>query len=171
MICFKEKTEALELIDQAVADGARKSKACEVLEVSLRSCQRWEKDRSPDKRKGAIKHVPRKLSPEERQQVVDISCHERFKDLTPHEIVPVLAEEGRYIASESTFYRILREMAMVNHRRNSRQKSKRGKPPELKATGPNQVWSWDITWLRSDVLLLLHDQGYLEEKHRRLGDP
>jgi len=152
MIGCNDKTEALELIREAVADGARKSKACEVLEISLRSCQRWDKDRSPDKRKGAAKNVPRKLSPEERQHVVDISCHERFKDLTPHEIVPVLAEEGHYIASESTMYRILREEALINHRRNSRPKSKAGKPPELIATGPNQVWSWDITWLRSDIL-------------------
>ena len=122
MIGCNDKAEALELIRGAVADGARKSKACEVLEISLRSCQRWEKDRSPDRRKGAAKHV-RKLSSEERQAVLDISCHERFKDLTPHEIVPVW-QKSRYLASESTFYRVLREMEMVNHRRNSKPKSK-----------------------------------------------
>jgi len=151
MISPGDKADAIELINRAVSDGARKIKACEILEISLRSCQRWEKECSLDKRKGALKHVPRKLSPEERLQIVDISCNERFKDLTPHEIVPVLAEEGRYIASESTFYRVLRVMALVNHRRNSKPRSKKGKPPELKATGPNQVWSWDITWLRSHV--------------------
>lgn len=104
-----------------------------------------------DRRKGANKTVIRKLSPEERQEVNDISCEDRFKDLTPHEIVPILAEEGRYIASESTFYRILREDFLINHRSNRKTKSKTAKPPELKATGPNQVWTWDITWLRTEV--------------------
>jgi hypothetical protein len=60
--------------------------------------------------------------------------------------VPVLAEEGRYIASESTFYRALRRESLLNHRSGRRPKSGCGKPPELLATGPNQVWSWDITW-------------------------
>ena len=151
MISLDDKCTALELIREAVTSGARKSKACEVVEISLRTFQRWGKDCSQDKRQIASKRVYRKLSPEERKEVRDVSCSDRFKDLTPHEIVPILSEEGRYIASESTFYRILREAALLNHRGNSRPKSKTGKPPELKATGPNQVWSWDITWLRSEV--------------------
>lgn len=151
MTSADDKRMALDLVEEAVASGARKFKACEVIEISLRTFQRWEKDCSLDRRKGASKRVYRRLSPEERQEVIDISCNERFKDLTPYEIIPILAEEGHYIASESTFYRILREENLINYRGNSRPKSNVASPPELRATGPNQVWSWDITWLRSEV--------------------
>jgi len=151
MIPFEDKQSTLVLINEAIASGARKGKACDALDISLRTCQRWEKECSADRRKGATKRVLRKLSVEEQQEIVDVSCSEQFKDLTPHEIVPILAEQGRYIASESSFYRVLRASELVNHRGNSKPQSLRAKPPELKATGPNQVWSWDITWLKSDV--------------------
>jgi putative transposase len=151
MIFREEKQTAVSLILEAVGAGARKWKACEVLEISVRTCRRWERGVSEDGRKGAQKTVFRKLTPEERQEVIDVSCEKRFRDLSPHHIVPILAEEGRYIASESTFYRVLRTEAMVNHREDGRARSTVGKPRELVATGPNQVWSWDITWLKSEV--------------------
>jgi transposase InsO family protein len=151
MITPEDKQTAVNLIHEAVESGARKWRACEVLEISLRTCQRWERDGIDDSRKGSAKKVLRKLSPVERQAIIDVSGEKRFRDLNPHHIVPILAEEGRYIASESTFYRVLRAASMVNHRENSRPRSSTGKPPELVATGPNQVWSWDITWLKSEV--------------------
>lgn len=151
MIPLAAKQTVVGLIREAVDAGARKWKACEVLEISLRTCQRWERACIDDRRKGSGKKVPRKLSPEERQEVINVSGEKGFRDLSPHHIVPILAEEGRYIASESTFYRVLRAESMVNHREDSKARSSIGKPPELVATGPNQVWSWDITWLRSEV--------------------
>lgn len=151
MISPEDRRTAVALIREAVASGARKWKACELLEISVRTCRRWERDGIVDRRKGSKKKVVRKLTPEERQEVIAVSCEKRFRDLSPHHIVPILAEEGRYIASESTFYRVLRSESMVNHRENSRQRRAAGKPLELVATGPNQVWSWDITWLKSEV--------------------
>jgi transposase InsO family protein len=151
MISPEDRRTAVDLIREAVASGARKRKACEVVEISVRTCRRWERDGIVDRRKGSVKTVVRKLAPEERQEIIDVSCEKRFRDLSPHHIVPILAEEGRYIASESTFYRVLRSKYMVNHRENSRQCRAAGKPLELVATGPNQVWSWDITWLKSEV--------------------
>lgn len=151
MISPEDRRTAVGLIREAVFSGARKWKACEVLEINVRTCRRWERDGLVDRRKGSVKTVVRKLTPEERQEVIDVSCEKRFRDLSPHHIVPILAEEGRYIASESTFYRVLRSESMVNHRENSKQRSTAGKPQELVATGPNQVWSWDITWLKSEV--------------------
>jgi len=66
-------------------------------------------------------------------------------------LVAILAEQGKYIASERTFYRILNMANMLHHRGNNKPSRKTGKPDELKATGPDQVWCWDITFLRTPV--------------------
>ena len=71
--------------------------------------------------------------------------------MSPNQIVPKLADNGIYLASESTFYRILKEQKMVNHRLDSKPSTKRYRPEEKVASGPCQVWSWDITYLRSPV--------------------
>lgn len=72
-----------------------------------------------------------------------------FRDVSPHQIVPALADQGRYLASESTFYRILREEELMEHRASSQ--LPRPRPQTLVATGPNQVYTWDITYLKSAV--------------------
>lgn len=148
---MEEKREAIELVIEAVTSGARKRLACEILGVSVRTLQRWETECREDARKEADKRIPRKLTLEERQKVLDIACSERFKDLTPYEIVAILAEEGTYIASERTFYRILKAEGLLSHRSNQRPGTKKAKPAEYAATGPGQVWSWDITWLSTTV--------------------
>jgi putative transposase len=151
MISLDKKKSTITNIHNAVLSGARKSKACEMLEISIRTLQRWEHECSNDKRKGSPKKVVRKLTQDEEKELIDTACSERFKDLTPYEIVPILAEEGRYIASESSFYRYLRKHGLMHHRGNGKAKSSHNKPPELIATGPDQVWCWDITWLKSDI--------------------
>jgi len=72
------------------------------------------------------------------------------RDLSPAQIVPLLADQGLYVASESTIYRILREAGQAAHR-SPAQPARHGAPQEFVATGPNQVWSWDITYLRSSI--------------------
>ncbi len=67
-----------------------------------------------------------------------------FRDLSPRQIVPLLADEGQYLASESTFYRVLREAGQLAHRSPARP-ARAHKPKEHIAHGPNEVWSWDIT--------------------------
>ena len=151
MIPLEYRMQTIEVINEAIENGAGKGKACAVLDISLRTFQRWEKDCSADKRKGAEKNIPRKLSAEEEQIAMDVACSKPFKDLTPYAIVAILAEQGQYIASERTFYRILNKFNMLHHRSNSRPCSKTGKPAELKAAGPDQVWCWDITFLKTPV--------------------
>ena len=92
-----------------------------------------------------------KLSPDERQQILDTVNEKRFASMPPCQIVPALADEGRYIASESSFYRILREEKMQNHRGRSQESGKHGKPTTYCATAPNQVWTWDISYLAGAV--------------------
>lgn len=131
--------------------GARLSAICTFLNISTRTIQRWKKSDLIDRRKGAKRHIPHKLTESERQKILKICCQKENADLYPHEIVAKLASEGIYIASESSFYRILSEERMLSHRRKSKPPMKREKPT-LVATGPDQVYSWDITWLKTDIV-------------------
>lgn len=151
MIPAADRELAVELIEEAVTNGARTFKACEILEISTATFYRWKNSGGMDKRKGARKRVVRKLTEEERQEIISIACEDRFKDSTPYEIVAILLDEGTYLASVSTFYRILREAGLIHHRGNGRPGHKQSRPAELKATGPDQVYSWDITWLPTCV--------------------
>ena len=142
---------ALDLVKEAVAEGATKKAACETLGISICTAQRWKREGCVDRRKGAEKRVSRRLSDEEREQVVRTCCELRFADLTPYAIYAKLLDEGTYLASVSTIYRVLRERNLLHHRGESKPGHRHSKPPELKATGPNQVWAWDITYLPTGV--------------------
>jgi putative transposase len=103
-----------------------------------------------DQRKGAAKQTPRKLTPAEQERIVSLCCSKPYQDLTPHQIVPILAEKGTYIASESSFYRVLRQQGLLVAKK-PRQTRGDTRPDELKATAVNQLWSWDISYLKTEV--------------------
>jgi transposase InsO family protein len=134
-------------IDEAVKSGASKEGSCDIAGYDIRTIQRWDKNLEGDRRK-VREYVPKNaLSAKERENIISCSCSERFANMTPCEIVPTLAEEGLYIASESTFYRVLKAENLLHHRYETKPRTARHHPKELKATGPIQVWSWDITYL------------------------
>ena len=142
---------AMELISDAVAGGARCCKACGILGISLRTLQRWESSGGGgDQRRGPTGGAANALSDAERALVVAVASSRLFRDLPPSQIVPILADAGVYLASESTFYRILREEKLLAHRGRA-QAPRHHRPAEQVATGVNQVWSWDITYLRAPV--------------------
>ena len=147
----QERQRILSLFEDAVQSGARQSAACEMLNISTRTLRRWAGKPEGDKRSSTQKEPLNKISAQEEQQIVSMCCSERFRNTTPNEIVAILAEEGTYIASESTMYRVLRRRGLLKHRAESKPGTKSKKPAELKATGPNQVLSWDITYLRMVV--------------------
>jgi putative transposase len=89
---------------------------------------------------------PRALAPAERQQVLEVLHAERFWDAAPASVYAALLDEGVYLASVSTMYRLLRQHGETGDRRRHATHPARVKP-ELVAHGPNQVWSWDITKL------------------------
>ena len=151
LVSAKERSQALELIRAACESGARKRSACELLGLTVRTIERWEKaDGLRDKRKGSAHSPANKLTEAQRSMVIEIANSRAYQDLPPSKLVPLLADEGRYIASESTFYRVLRAEKQLTHRQLSRS-MKHHKPTEYVASGANQVWSWDITYLPSHV--------------------
>ena len=126
-VSAEDRAECLDLIREAVQAGARKIKACEILDLELRTIERWE------------------------HNLLDRRCGPHNKPANAlSQIVPKLADKGEYIASESTFYRILKEEKLLNHRSKSNPRT-HTKPDELMAVKPNQIWSWDITYLKAAV--------------------
>ncbi len=149
---------AVELVTDAVSAGARRSKACAVLEVNVRTIQRWQKSleddaESVDRRKAsaAARVQPNKLTDAECDSIVAVCQRPEYRSLPPSQIVPRLADQGEYIASESSFYRVLRSVGQVNRRGRAQAPSGASRPESHRATAPNQVWSWDITFLASTI--------------------
>jgi transposase InsO family protein len=121
------------------------------LGISLRTLERWSIENGlEDKRKTATHTPANKLTEEERQTIIVVANSPDYCDLPPCKIVPMLADRQIYIASESSFYRILREEKMLAHRGKGKPKTN-AKPKQLVAIGANQVWSWDISYLSSNV--------------------
>ena len=87
------------------------------------------------------------MSERERAQVLDTLHSERFQDSPPRQVWATLLDEGEYLCSVSTMYRVLQEQGESQERRDQRTHPTYTRP-ELLATVPNQLWSWDITWLR-----------------------
>lgn len=145
----EDRELVLELIEEAVGAGARLAPACQVIGLDVRTVQRWRRGLE-DCRRGPKRKPANQLGQWERRRVLEIANSPQFRDLSPKQIVPRLADQDTYVASESTFYRILREAKQVEHRERSRPAT-RTRPNEHAASGPNQVFSWDITYLRAPV--------------------
>ena len=141
------------LIDEAVLGGARLAPACALLGFSERTLQRWQlkAEEHPDGRTLRHEAPAHKLSALERAMVLAVANSPEFGHLPPSQIVPRLADQQRYIASESTFYRILRDANQLTHRRTERVAQKRCKPRALFAIEPNQLFTWDISYLPTTV--------------------
>ena len=150
MIAAPERRQALAMIDEAMQAGARKRAACAVLGVSLRTVQRWARDGLADRRKGSRAQPANRLTEVERAEVLARLNSAEFAGESPNQVVVKLADRGEYLASETSMYRILREQKLLAHRHKSAP-ARRHEPSPLVATGPNQIWSWDISYLRSDV--------------------
>jgi len=154
MISTPHRQTAIALIHEAVTAGARRAKACTALNISDRTLRRWTRNGRfhADQRPLVPRPEPtNKLSVAERAAVLDACNSEEFASLPPSQIVPKLADQGRYLASESSFYRILRAEGQQQHRGRAKPPVRRKPPTSHKASAPCEVWTWDITWIPGPV--------------------
>ncbi len=154
MINVSDRLLCLSLIREAAQSGCRLEQACEELGLSVRTFQRWVRDGETvraDGRSTASRPEPsNKLGEAEWQRILEVANSAEFASLPPSQIVPSLADRGVYLASESSFYRVLRSASQQHRRGRARQPSSR-MPTSHCATAPNQLWSWDITWLSAAI--------------------
>ncbi|MFM9100945.1 MAG: hypothetical protein ACKOPS_06235 [Cyanobium sp.] len=150
MIPSEERGAIVALLEEGISLGVSAKAISDLFGLATRTLRRWglmirAQGFSCDQRKGATRHVAHRFSREERQNVLTTVNEPRFADLTPGQIVAILAEESTYVGSESTIYRIMRQEGLLNHRGRSRPPREPKEPPVLEATGIHQVLVWDIT--------------------------
>ena len=117
--------------------------------IDVKTFKRWKIDLE-DKRKGPLTAPTNKLTEEEVNEIIRVSTSAEYIDLAPTQIVPSLADKGIYLASESSFYKVLKEKKLLQHRGKSKRKTN-NRPAPLVAHAPNEIYSWDITYLRSAI--------------------
>jgi putative transposase len=155
MISLEDRQSIASMVEEAHQEGARLKAACEVAGIDTRTLQRWKSCaglQNGDARPRAVRPVPaHALSPEERERILQVANEPRFAALPPARIVPMLAAEGVYIASESSFSRVLRAHGQTRHRGRAKAPRRVRPPTTHVATGPRQVLTWDMTYLPTQV--------------------
>ena len=156
MIALEDRQALAHDIDIAHSAGARLQPACEIVGIDVRTLQRWKAQdglTAGDGRPRAVHPTPsHALSPAERAALLTVANAPRFASVPPARIVPMLADEGIYLASESSFARVLRAHGQ-NARRGRAKAPKASRPPTTHiATAARQVWCWDMTYLPAVVM-------------------
>lgn len=152
MTALAERCQVIALVAEAIIGGARQDRICAAISLSERTLQRWQRDQlRGDQRPIRVQTPKNRLSILERVRLLMVANSEEFGHLPPSQIVPQLADRGQYLASESTFYRVLRAENQLKHRSAERPPQRRGKPRALAAIAPDQLFSWDITYLPTRV--------------------
>jgi transposase InsO family protein len=149
-----ERERLIFLINEAKQSGARLGIACDTACITLRTYHRWFKDNEvmSDQRSEVERPAPKnKLSEHEQQNILNVCNQPEYASLPPSQIVPTLLDKGLYIASEASFYRILKAHGQLNRRGKAQPNTHKSKPKSFEATGPNEVWTWDITYLASTI--------------------
>ena len=156
MIGLEDRQALARDIDAAHVAGARLRPACEVAGIELRTLQRWKARQgltAGDGRPQAARPSPsHALSAAERAALLAVANEPRFASVPPARIVPMLADEGVYLGSESSMSRVLRAHGQ-NARRGRAKVPKASRPPTTHiATAPGQVWCWDMSYLPANVM-------------------
>jgi putative transposase len=148
---IEDKERIIDFVKLAQSYGVKTTTACMCVGISEKSFYRWKNLSKDDKREGP-NLVHNKLSEEEIEKVVNIMCSEEFRDLPPFQIVPKLLDQGTYVCSESTMHRILKNKNLNARRSKTKCHNKKNRiKPVIIASAPNEVWSWDITFLITNI--------------------
>jgi len=154
MTSLPDRQHTVDLVSEAQSNGARLEYACELLNISVRTYQRWYRDGKveADNRPTAIRPEPsNKLTPEEQETVLALCNEPEYRSCPPGFIVADLLDQGHYLASESTIYRLLRAANQQHHRGREKVPTPKRQATSHKAQAPNELWSWDISWLPGPV--------------------
>lgn len=149
-----ERHLLVDWLNEAITAGARRAPACLEVGISLRTLKRWSLPEAllADGRTTTVRPVPNNaLGDLERQAILALCNSNAYAHLPPSQIVPRLADEGRYMASEATFYRVLHAADQQHHRSRAKRPHRHEAPTTYAATAANQVWSRDISYLPSPV--------------------
>ena len=172
MITIQDRRQLVELIDEAVRGGARKSRACSEASLSVRTLQRWRTEPGQVKEDGrttAYRAEPKnKLNAVEIEAILNLCNTPEMADLPPTQIVPRLADRGVYLACESSFYRILKKHGQDKRRGHARAPRVLKPPTSYTARKANEVWSWDISYLPSQVKGLYFYLYFFEDIYSRM---
>jgi transposase InsO family protein len=156
MIGLEDRRSLAQDIQTAHEAGACLERACEVAGIDVRTLQRWKAGQGLQRGDGrplAERPTPaHALSVAEREQIVQVANEPRFADMPAARIVPALADEGVYLASESSFQRVLRAHGQTQRRGRARPPRASRPPTTHVATAPRQVWCWDMTYLPAEVV-------------------
>lgn len=145
----EDRQRLLALIEQAVSSGARLVKACALVGLSPRTLQRWRlSGPAADGRRRRRARPANSLSPVEEAHLRELLESGDYRGLSPRQLVPRLADEGQYLASESTIYRLLRR-GRPHPQQPSRTPRERTSRAHQVVDRPNRVWCWDISYLKS----------------------
>lgn len=150
-VTTSDRGQILSLVSEGTASGLTQADSCEEVGVEPRTVQRWRLlPVLEDGRKGPKTKPANRLSAVERAKILAIATSEEFINKSPHQIVPTLADRGEFVASESSFYRVMKAGEVLAHRGRSQPRVV-ARPKALQATKPNEIYSWDITYLLSNL--------------------
>jgi len=174
MTSVSQRQDIVAMVDQAIVDGATRTRACEVVGICDSTLRRWRPVDSDtvieDGRPLADRPPPaNQYSEAERNTILDFCNRPEYASLPPSQIVPLLADEKVYIGSESTIYRALKAAGQIHHRGRAKTRTTRSTPTTHEATAPNQVWMMDVTWLPTRVNGQFYYLYMVEDLYSRFG--
>jgi putative transposase len=155
MTRLEDRQTLIRDIAHARTEGARLASACALVGIDARTLQRWKASdglRQGDRRPDADRPIPsHALTEAERARIIEVANESRFADTPPARIVPALADEGIYLASESSFHRVLHAQGQMNHRGRARPPRTSRPPTTHIAAHPGEVWCWGVTFLPAQI--------------------
>jgi putative transposase len=155
MIRLEDRQNLVRTIEQGRSSGARVASVCDLAGIDRRTWQRWRAGdglTQGDRRPHAVRPTPsHALSEAERARIIAVANEPRFAETPPVRIVPTLADEGVYIASEASFHRVPRAHGQMHRRGRARPPRPSRRPATHIAARPGQVWCWDVTFLPTQV--------------------